>query len=112
MTGREHPPRQMRLVGWRPLVKQSLRGFAVVAMPNGLVIYEVVIGESDGRHWAHLPSRPMLDHDGNPIRDGAGKLRYAPVLEWSSSKLRHKFSRRVVELVREEHLDALDESGR
>jgi hypothetical protein len=39
----------MRLLKWRPLVKNSLRGFVDIELPNGLQIREIPVCESHGK---------------------------------------------------------------
>lgn len=93
---------RMRLVAWRPLVKNTLRGFADVELPIGLTIREVHVHCKNDKLWAALPSRPQIGADGQP-RLVDGKLAYSPILEWRSQELRQAFSARVIELVRESH---------
>jgi len=96
-----------RLLNWKPLVKNSLRGFADVALPIGLVIRDIPILTSHGKCWASLPSKPVLDRDGKHVETN-GKKQYAAILEWRSRELADAFSARVVELVRQAHPDAFD----
>ena len=97
---------RMRLVSWKSLVKGSLRGFATIELPIGLRIIDVPVLVSNGKAWASLPSKPQLV-DGRQKLDG--KPLYAPMLEWRDKALRDRFSDRVIELVRAEYLDALDD---
>jgi len=83
----------------KPVRKRTLRGFASVKLPNGLVITDVVIGESSGKQWAILPSKAMIDRDGQLMRDAGGKIRYSPVIEWGTPALREEFSRRIAAIV-------------
>jgi hypothetical protein len=107
--GEPQPPRpSLQLLGFKPVRRNSLRGFAEVRLPNGLIVTDVVLGEAGGRQWALLPSKPMIDRDGNLRREDSGKIRYTPVIEWASTALRDEFSRRVVALVRARHPDAFD----
>ena len=101
----------LRLLDFTPVRKNSLRGFATVRLPIGLVINDVVVrqGGRAGRAWALLPSKAMLDANGRVLRDDAGKIRYAPVLGWAASERREEFSRRVVDLVRQAHPEAFDQ---
>jgi hypothetical protein len=92
---------RMSLVAWRPLVKGSLRGFATVRLPIGMVIRDCPVNESHGKFWAGLPAKPQIDREGRILRDDRGKTAYTAVLEWESRKLRDAFSDRVIELVRE-----------
>jgi len=103
----------MQLLGFRAVRKNSLRGFAIIKLPNGLIIHDVVIGQGGraGAAWANLPSKPMIDSAGTALRDDAGKIRYSVVNEWSSLDNRSEFSRRVVALVRAQYPDALDPEG-
>jgi hypothetical protein len=98
----------LRLLDFKPVRKKSLRGFASVKLPNGLVINDIVVGEANGRQWALLPSKPLLDRDGNLVRDTGGKIRYSSVVEWDLAELRQEFSRRVVSLVHAQYPAAFD----
>jgi hypothetical protein len=98
----------LKLLGFKPVRKGILRGFAAVKLPNGLIIEDIAVGEANGRQWALLPSKAMIDRDGNLMRDPGGKIRYAPVVEWGSAELRQEFSRRVVALVHAQYPDAFD----
>jgi hypothetical protein len=86
-----------------------LRGFSAIKLPNGLVINDVVLGgETNGRRWALLASKPMVDGNGEPLRDPTGKPRYSPVVEWGSRELQQEFSRRVVAIVETWYPDVFD----
>jgi len=97
----------MRLIKWKPLVRNTLRGFADVRLPNGLIVREIPVHETHGRRWAALPSKPQIDRDGQ-LRRVDGKIAYTPVLEWDSRELREGWYDRVVALVRQAHPDDLD----
>jgi hypothetical protein len=97
----------MRLLNWKPLVRNSLRGFVDIELPIGLVIYEIPVLTSHGKRWASLPSKPVLDRDGKHVETN-GKKQYVPILEWRSRELSDAFSTRIVELVRATHPDAFD----
>jgi hypothetical protein len=98
----------LQLLDFKRARKGTRRGFAVVRLPIGLELRDIIIGESHGKIWALLPSKAMLDRDGQVMRDAGGKPRYAPVIEWSSAELRDGFSRRVADLVHQAHPDAFD----
>ena len=98
----------LQLLGFKSVRKNTLRGFAEVRLPNQLIISDIVVGEANGRQWALLPWKPLVDRAGNLRRDDAGKIRYSPVVEWGSPALRDEFSKRVVALVRAQHRDAFD----
>ncbi|HEX3410311.1 MAG TPA: hypothetical protein VHT00_01220 [Stellaceae bacterium] len=101
---------RMRLVGFKPVVKNSLRGFCAIELPCGLIIEDIPLNLSHGKPWAALPSKPVLDRDGRQVETG-GKKQYASLLRWNSRELGERWSQAVVELVRQHHPEALDERG-
>ena len=107
----EPPPPRMKLLGFKPLVKGALRGFADVELPCGLRIRDVPILVGKNGAWANLPAKPQLDHDRRQKVDGAGKSQYVAMLEWRDRNLANRFSEAVVSLVRTQHPDALSRNG-
>jgi hypothetical protein len=101
---------QLRVLDVKRIRKNSLRGFASVKLPNGLVINDVVLGEANGRRWALLPSKPMIGSDGELLRDASGKARYTAIVEWASKELQQEFSRRIVAIVENWFGDVFDEA--
>jgi len=94
----------IELVEWKPMQRNTLRGFAVVRLRSGLTINDVVLHAKDGKAWASLPSKPMLDREGQVVRDAAtGKVKYAPMLEWASREVSDRFSLAVVEAIEARH---------
>jgi hypothetical protein len=95
----------MKLVEFRPFVKNSLRGFATVELKDGLMIADCPVhAASSGRLWASLPAKAMLDRDGKQIVVD-GKKQYDAILKWRDRELGG--SEAVVTLVRAEHPEAL-----
>lgn len=95
------PPRpRMRLLGFKSMRKNTLRGFASIELPNGLRIDDVPVHLSRGKAWAALPSKPQLDGDGRHRRDPNGKPAYVALLQWRSRDLADRWSAAVVDLVR------------
>ena len=94
---------RLKLLEWRPIHRNTLCGFANVELPSGLVIRDVSVHQKNGKWWAGLPARPMLDAEGRQIRNHAGKAQYAALLGWRDRELADRFSGAVVELVRAAH---------
>jgi hypothetical protein len=101
----------MQLLDFKPLRKGTLRGFAKIRLPNSLLVDDIVLGESAGELWALFPGMPMLDRDGNTLRNERGKVRYRPVMKWESHATQREFSKRVADLVRAQHPEAFDDAG-
>lgn len=89
---------------FRAFKRNSLRGFATVELPSGLIIKDIPVLESGNGRWAALPSKPQIK-DGSPVLKD-GKLQYTPILEWRSRELSDGFSEAVVSLIEDNHPDA------
>jgi hypothetical protein len=84
---------------WRPLHRNTLRGFAIINIKElRLTIRDVACHEKNGQRWAQPPAKPQIK-DGTLVTDTAGKLQYSPVLEFDSRAVRDAFSRAVVAAV-------------
>lgn len=94
------------LLEWRPMRRNSLLGFAKIQL-GALKISDISLNTSNGRTWANLPSKPMLNRDGQAMRDDKGKIRYSPMLEWNSKDTADRFSASVIAAVQEQYPDAL-----
>ena len=91
----------MLLKEWKPLNKNSLRGFATVELTNGLVICEMPVHNNSGRIWANLPAVPQMDNGVHRKIDGKGQ--WKKILYWKSRDLSDLFSNQVVELIQEKY---------
>ena len=98
----------VRILDWRALRKNSLIGFAKAELPSGMVIADVTVLTSEGGAWASPPSKPMIGRDGSVMKDANGKIKYQPIIEFTSKNVRDKFSRAVVEALRAAHPEALE----
>jgi DNA-binding cell septation regulator SpoVG len=98
---------QFRIRDFRPLRKNSLLGFAKVELPSGMVIADVTILSGLNGPWASPPSKPMVGSDGIALKDANGKLRYMPIIEFTSKEIRNRFSTSVIEALRVAHPEAL-----
>ena len=90
-----------------PVCKGSLRGFAKVVMPSGMILSDVSIHVDAGRAWAMPASKAMLDRNGLVIKDPSGKIRYAPIITFSTKHLRDRFSNAVIEAIRISYPESL-----
>jgi hypothetical protein len=105
---------KIRIISGKPIVKGALRFVATIGLPFGggdLEIPGVMAFSSRGKLWANLPSKPILDQNGVHKKDESGKKAYAPFLEWSSKELRDRFSAAVIDLIKEQYPDVLDDGG-
>lgn len=95
-----------RIVDWRPMQRNSLLGFAKVEFPSGLIIADVTIMNGERGPWAAPPSKPMVGRDGTAMKDEGGKIRYVPIIEFSSKAIRNKWSDAVIAAMRAAHPEA------
>jgi hypothetical protein len=91
---------------WKPYSRNSLKGFCRVVLSSGLVLAEVAIHASGDCAWAPA-SKPMLSPEGAVLRDEAGKIRYAPIVAFTSKARRDVFSRLVIEALLASYPEAL-----
>jgi hypothetical protein len=94
----------MILRGWRPVEKTggTLRGFASVELPIGLILLDCPVHVSRGRPWAALPGRPVIDDAGRHADDPKrpSKKAWVAMAKWTDRDIAERWSQRVIELVR------------
>ena len=79
--------------------RNTLRGFCEIEFRDlNLCVKDVAIHEKNGSRWAQLPAKPMIDKDGNAIKD-AGKIKYASIMDFGGREQRDAFSTAVVKAV-------------
>lgn len=92
----------LALLEWKPMNRNSLRGFATIRY-GSLKIRDVSVHNSSGKRWANMPSKPMMGADGNAQKDTNGKIKYVPILEWESRDASDRFSEEVLAAVEREN---------
>jgi hypothetical protein len=92
----------------KPLIKDSLHGFATVELPIGLKLIDCPVLIGPKGPWASLPSKPRVGQDGYQKIDASGNRAFDPVLDWRYRDLSDRSSAAVVALVRTGYPDALD----
>src|SRR5690349_5949071 len=97
---------RMRLLAFKAVKKGSLVGFATVALPNGLTIFDCPVLAGKGGFWATLPSKPVLDSEGRHVKPDGGKGQYAPVAQWQDKEQSRRFSDALIARIAEAYLDA------
>jgi DNA-binding cell septation regulator SpoVG len=100
----------MRLVAWRRVEPSgTLRGFATVRLPIGLVIVDCPVHRGSRGPWAALPGRPVIDDNGRHAADPQrpNKRRWAAMGYWIDRDLTDRGSTAVVKLVRNADPEAL-----
>jgi hypothetical protein len=92
----------LSLLEWKPLARNSLRGFATVRLGRALKISDISVHNSNGKRWASLPSKPQISGD-SVQKDANGKIRYVPILQWLDREAADRFSNAVIEAVEALH---------
>ena len=49
--------RSIIIAEWKPLIKNTLRGFLSINLPNGMVIHNLTVHEKGKSRWIGLPAR-------------------------------------------------------
>ena len=82
-----------------PVTKNTLRGFARVRLPSGLILHDVAIHQRDGTAWASPASKPMLNRDGHQMKDQNGKLLWSPIISFTSREVRDRLNTAILDCV-------------
>ena len=83
------------IIAFKPLTRNTLRGFATVRFASGLVLHEIGIHTSNGKAWAAPPARPMVK-EGRQLLDDAGKPRWQCLIEFADRATRDAWSSQVI----------------
>lgn len=88
---------------WKPLHRNTLRGFFTVHLPSGMTLHDVALHCTENTWWVSPASKPMLDKDGVALRDEAGKIRYSPIISFESKTARQRFNSIVISALQHAH---------
>ena len=108
MSQLQAPALPVSLLAWKPMDRNSLRGFARIRLGKSMIISDVAVHCSHGRRWAQPPAKAQLDKDGIAKRDEKGKVAYVPVIEWTDRDASDRFSEAVIAAVEREHPGATE----
>jgi hypothetical protein len=109
---------RLRLRSWKRIAKpgSALIGVARVTLPIGgalLDIDDLPVLSAGGKTWAAWPGKPIVDAEGRVLRiPTTGKPRFVSFLHWQEREIAIRFSRAVVELVRQRDPEAFREVER
>jgi hypothetical protein len=77
----------LSIKNFKPLEKNTLRGFFDVELPSGMVLCGCTLHESHGKFWVGLPARPYAKPDGSQswvkivdFRDKATSYRFQQMI--------------------------------
>jgi hypothetical protein len=87
--------------------RNTLRGFAKVRIPSGIIFHDVAIHRQADVAWASPASKPLLNRDGQHMKDASGKAQWVPIVSFTSRELRDKFSAAVIDALRASRPEAL-----
>ena len=105
----EQSPMPVAILTWKPLARNTLRGFASIRLGASLKISDVTIHRHEnGRCWASFPSKPVLAPDGTVKKGDNGKPMYTPIIEWDSKAAADRFSASVIGALEAEYPGATE----
>lgn len=96
----------MKILEWKPMQRNSLRGFVSVQLQSGLIIRDITV-HFNNRAWIGFPAKPLLNDDGSAQRDQRGKVRYVPILEIQDRPTADRFSNLVIDTLSAEYPGAV-----
>ncbi|WP_077960779.1 hypothetical protein [Ensifer adhaerens] len=96
------PPQSgISCIGWHAANGQgALKGFADLHITAfRLRLHGCAVFDTGSRQWVALPSRPLLDRDGQPVRHEDGKPKYQPLVSFDDAAMAKRFSAAALEAV-------------
>ena len=78
------------VTAWTPMARNSLVGFANVALPSGLILIDVTIHCQHDRIWASPPAKPQVSSGVLVMLDG--KIQYTAVISFADKATRDRWS--------------------
>jgi hypothetical protein len=90
--------RSIVIAGWKPHLKNTLRGFFSATMPSGIVIHDLMLHEANGKRWIGLPARAYTD--------ASGQQTYCRIVEFVDRTTADKFRDAVLSAL-DQHLAAV-----
>jgi hypothetical protein len=110
-TSSTQPKLTVRCREFKPLVRNTLRGFAEVHIGElRLTINDVAVHTKGGRCWAQVPAKPQV-RNGALVKNDEGKIQYIAMLAWDTRAVADAFSDAVVAAVRALAPDAFEADG-
>jgi hypothetical protein len=91
-AGENGGQRDILIADWKPLVKNTLRGFFTATLPSGLIIHGLSLHEKGEMRWVGMPAREWVDN--------SGEKQFAKIIEFRDRATADRF--------RDEVLEALD----
>jgi DNA-binding cell septation regulator SpoVG len=92
-----HRDREITVADWKPLTKNTLRGFFTATLPSGMVIHNLTVHEKNGSRWIGLPAREWTD--------AGGTKNFAKLIEFTDRRTADRF-RDALLLALDKHLEA------
>jgi hypothetical protein len=86
----------------------SLRGFAMLQLPSGIIFIGVAFHVREGRTWAMPPSKPRLGRDGAQMVGADQKKAWDPIIGFASKPIRDRWSAEAVAALLAAYPNALD----
>ncbi|MFL6448693.1 MAG: hypothetical protein ACJ746_13540 [Bryobacteraceae bacterium] len=68
---------------WKPLEKNTLKGFVTIILPSGVRIRDCAVHTRDGKCWISMPSKAWTKTDGGTT--------YVPLVDFSSNQAPDRF---------------------
>ena len=98
-VGKSHPV-GFKLIEWSSLDRGTLKGYATVEMPSGMVMHDCPVFRSEDGQWSSIPASKPLVGAGGVSRDKTGKARFIPIITFTTKQHRDRWSGAVVAALR------------
>ncbi len=107
LAGDAEMPTRAKLLDWRPLEKNTLKGFASVQFTSGVIFREIAVHVSGSRAWAAPPSRPWIKDNALVFDETTGKAKWQMLVDFANHGVRASWSRQVISALAAAHPEVL-----
>ena len=73
------------ILSWRMCAKNTLRAFASIELPSGLILHDCTVHRKNDSEWVGLPGRSYTKPDGS--------TGWSPVVEFTNKEAKSRFQR-------------------
>jgi len=94
--------KQIQIRNWKPMQKNTLRGFFTLELPSGMVIHNVMLQEKGDSRWITFPSKEYTDR--------AGQKQFDRFIEFTDRNIADRFRDLVLAALDDHFQEAMNAS--
>jgi DNA-binding cell septation regulator SpoVG len=105
------PARRPKLKKWTPHRSGALLSFCSVELVSVMILNDLRIMTGNDGLWVAMPAQRQVDRERRTRIDANGRALFSPIIEFRNRAIANKFRDQVLERVRRDHPDALEDGS-